>query len=48
MSDYLDVLARVAQITIESEYYDAAKPAKSYAYQPQEGNFRLPNHPGDN
>jgi len=29
MSDYLDVLARVAQTTIEDEYYDAAKPAKS-------------------
>jgi indole-3-glycerol phosphate synthase len=27
MSDYLDVLARVAQITIESEYYDEAKPS---------------------
>lgn len=26
MSDYLDVLARVAQITIEDEYYDVAKP----------------------
>jgi indole-3-glycerol phosphate synthase len=25
MSDYLDVLARVAQITIESEYYEEAK-----------------------
>ena len=29
MSDYLDVLARVAQINIESEYYDSAKPAES-------------------
>ena len=29
MSDYLDVLARVAQITIEDEYYDAAKQAES-------------------
>jgi len=29
MSDYLDVLARIAQITIESEYYDAVKPADS-------------------
>jgi indole-3-glycerol phosphate synthase len=29
MSDYLDVLARVAQITIDSEYYDAVKPADS-------------------
>ena len=29
MSDFLDVLARVAQITIEDEYYDAAKPAES-------------------
>jgi len=29
MSDYFDVLARVAQITIESEYYEAAKAAES-------------------
>ena len=29
MSDYLDVLARVAQVTIESEYYENAKPAES-------------------
>jgi indole-3-glycerol phosphate synthase len=29
MSDYLDVLARVAQITIESEYYEEAKPVGS-------------------
>jgi len=29
MSDYLDVLARVAQATIGSEYYDNAKPAES-------------------
>ena len=29
MSDYLDVLARVAQITIENEYYDSVKPADS-------------------
>ncbi len=29
MSDYLDVLARVAQITIDSEYYDAVKPGDS-------------------
>ena len=29
MTDFLDVLAHVAQITIESEYYDAAKPAES-------------------
>ena len=28
MSDFLDVLARVAQITIESEYYDNVKPAE--------------------
>ncbi len=27
MSDYLDVLARVAQVTIEDGYYDEAKPA---------------------
>jgi indole-3-glycerol phosphate synthase len=27
MSDYFDVLARVAQITVDSEYYDAVKPA---------------------
>lgn len=27
MSDYFDVLARVAQVTIEDGYYDAAKPA---------------------
>jgi indole-3-glycerol phosphate synthase len=27
MSDYLDVLARVAQITIDSEYYETAKSA---------------------
>lgn len=29
MSDYLDVLARVAQVTIESEYYEAAKQAEA-------------------
>src|SRR5208337_4079001 len=29
MSDFLDVLARAAQITIDSEYYDAVKPADS-------------------
>jgi indole-3-glycerol phosphate synthase len=29
MSDYLDVLARVAQITIESEYYETAKSANN-------------------
>ncbi len=29
MSDFLDVLARVAQINIESEYYETAKPAES-------------------
>ena len=29
MNDYFDVLARVAQITIESEYYEAAKQAES-------------------
>ena len=29
MSDFLDVLARVAQITIESEYYETVKPAES-------------------
>ncbi len=28
MSDFLDVLARVAQITIESEYYDAIAPVE--------------------
>ena len=29
MTDFFDVLARVAQITIESEYYETAKPADS-------------------
>jgi indole-3-glycerol phosphate synthase len=29
MSDYLDVLAHVAQITIDSEYYDAVEPKES-------------------
>jgi indole-3-glycerol phosphate synthase len=29
MTDYLDVLARVAQITIDSEYYENLKPAES-------------------
>jgi indole-3-glycerol phosphate synthase len=29
MSDYLDVLARVARITVESEYYEAAKRAEN-------------------
>ncbi|MGA3288947.1 MAG: indole-3-glycerol-phosphate synthase [Candidatus Bathyarchaeia archaeon] len=29
MSDFLDVLARVAQVTIESEYYEIVKPAES-------------------
>src|SRR5208337_1025905 len=29
MSDFLDVLARVAQINIESEYYETAKAAES-------------------
>ena len=29
MSDFLDVLARVAQITIDSEYYETVKPAES-------------------
>ncbi len=29
MSDYLDVLARVAQVTIEDGYYETAKPASS-------------------
>ena len=29
MSDYLDVLARVAQVTIEDGYYDCAKQAES-------------------
>jgi len=29
MSDFMDVLARVAQITIESEYYDGIKSTKS-------------------
>ena len=32
MSDYLDVLARVAQINIDDEYYDAVKRAESIAY----------------
>lgn len=27
MSDYFDVLARVAQVTIDSEYYESAKPS---------------------
>ena len=29
MNDYLDVLARVAQVTVESEYYENAKPSES-------------------
>jgi indole-3-glycerol phosphate synthase len=29
MSDYFDVLARVAQVTIDSEYYEKVKPAES-------------------
>jgi indole-3-glycerol phosphate synthase len=29
MTDFFDVLARIAQITIESEYYETAKPADS-------------------
>ncbi len=29
MSDFMDVLARVAQITIDSEYYDGLKPTDS-------------------
>ena len=29
MTDYIDVLARVAQATVESEYYGAAKPGKN-------------------
>ena len=32
MTDYLDVLARVAQITIDSEYYENLKPAESVRF----------------
>ena len=32
MSDYLDVLARVAQITVEDEYYETAKPDRQLAH----------------
>ena len=31
MSDYLDVLARVAQVTIESGYYNSTKPQRNAA-----------------
>ena len=30
MTDFFDVLARVAQVTIESDYYDNAKPEESH------------------
>ena len=45
MSDFLDVLARVAQINIESEYYETAKASRKHAHQLKEGNFRLQSDP---
>ena len=42
MSDYLDVLARVAQVTIEDEYY-TMQSSRQHTLEFEEGNFRMQN-----
>ncbi len=37
----MDVLARVAQITIESEYYDGIKANENVPVSLRQNNFRL-------
>ncbi len=44
MSDYLDVLARVAQVTIEDGYYETAKPASSMTPEPEKIDFAMQSH----
>jgi indole-3-glycerol phosphate synthase len=45
MSDYLDVLARVAQINIKDEYYEATKPADGLHLSLKKAILECPNVP---
>ncbi len=41
MSDYFDVLARVAQVTIDSEYYESAKPSDGMHFSLRKAILRV-------
>ena len=44
----MDVLARVAQVTVESEYYENIKPTERAHLSLKTGNFRMQSQPNHN